>query len=398
MRTPHREAPPLTGARFEQAPSAELLTPAFVALILVNLAFSFSVSTFFLLPKFLALELGAGAREIGAVTGAFGGAMIVALPLVGRLLDGTRNRAVLCAGCALMAASALGFTLVTQLGAWAFVLRGLQGLALSMVNNAASVMVADRAPPHRLAQALGLYAGTGMVMTAVAPALAEVLAARLGFGTVFLSASVAACAAAALSLRIDAQTPVAALPSSMRQLLRSRRVLQLLLVFSCAGLGFGAMMTFSTPFALELGVANVRGFFVAFAVGAASVRFGLGRMMDRVGHQRVAIGALAAYGPVIAAMSMLSSLPLALLGGVLGMAHGLFIPSFMAFAMAGGAKHENGKLLTLLHGGFNLGNAAVAVLGLGAERFGYVAVFLATGTLVLVAPLGLVTCPKSAPT
>jgi len=374
------------------APSPErvvLLTPAFLALLAVNAAFSFAFATFFLLPKFLAQELGASPSAIGAVTSVFAGAMVLAMPVVGRMLDGTRNRAVLAWGCALMAASALGFATVDTIGPTIFLLRALQGFSLSMVNNAGSVMAADLAPPGRLAQSLGLYAGTGMVMTAVAPACAELLAERVGYGMVFTIASSAAVVAVWLSLRVRDRGAASTQPSSMWRLVRTKRSRALLTVFACAGVGFGVTFTFSTPFALEVGIANVRGFFLAFAVGATAMRLGLGGTIDRIGHQRVATRALLGYGACIAAMCLLAPGRLELLGAVTGLAHGLFIPAFMAFAVSSSEKHEHGKLMTLLNGAFNVGNASIVLLGIAAERFGYRAVFAATGTLVLGASCAL---------
>ena len=44
---------------------ASLFTRSFVALMLAQASFGFAFSSYFLLPKFLATELGAGAAAIG---------------------------------------------------------------------------------------------------------------------------------------------------------------------------------------------------------------------------------------------------------------------------------------------------------------------------------------------
>ena len=53
------------------------------------------------------------------------------------------------------------------------------------------------------------------------------------------------------------------------------------------GAAFGAMFTFSQPFALELGITRVRGFFIAYTAAALFSRLGIGGLADRVGRLRV---------------------------------------------------------------------------------------------------------------
>lgn len=366
--------------------SSALLSGPFVALILTNVAFSFSFSTFFLLPKFMAQELSASASEIGGIATVFGVAMLLAVPWVSRLLDGTRNRAVIVAGCTLQALASLGFVWVDSVGPRMVVLRCMQALAMSMLGNAGAVVVADLAPRGRLAQALGLFAGTGMVMTAVAPAFVEWLAEREGYAPAFAIASGAAAVAALLALRLEGGGTAHAEHSSLLGVLRRASSLRMILVLGCAGLGFGVMFSFSQPFALELGIKNVRGFFLAFAAAAVFVRVVLGGAIDRIGARKVATVSLAAYGVVVLSMYGLKDGRLMLLGGLFGLAHGLFIPAFTAFIVGNAAVHERGKLMTLFNGAFNLGNCVVVLLGVLAERAGYPAVFALSGALILLSP------------
>ena len=372
-----------------------LLSAPFVALLLTNVAFSFSFSTFFLLPKFMAQQLAAGPRQIGALATAFGVAILLAVPVVGRLLDGSRNRAVIVLGCALQSLCALGFVWVDSFGPAMIALRCLQALAMSMFNNAGSVIVADLAPKGRLAQALGLFAGTGMVMTAVAPAFVEWLTERTSYGPAFAIASVSALVALLLALRLDPGSSAHVQRSSLRTVLRRASSLRMILVLGSAGLGFGVMFAFSQPFALELGIKNVRGFFLAFAVAAVFVRLLLGGSIDRIGARKVATVSLAAYGAVVLGMYALEDGRLMLLGGLFGLAHGLFIPAFTAFIVGNALPHERGKLMTLFNGAFNLGNCVVVLLGVLSERHGYRAVFAVTGALMLVAPALMFRWPGS---
>jgi predicted MFS family arabinose efflux permease len=383
-------------ATSDEALLPKLFTPAFSALLLVNLAFSFALSAFFMLPKFMAQVLGARASEIGAVTTAFGVVMVLAVPLIGRLLDGARERAVLVFGCALMACASLGFVWIDAMGPMLVVLRCLQGISLSMFVNASSLLVAELAPPRQLARALGTFAGTGMVMTAVAPALVEWIAEWRGYAPAFLLASAVAGLSVPLALRVRSRALLYTQESRMRDLVLRNSSLRMIAVLGSAGLGFGVMFAFSQPFALEVGIENVRGFFLAFAAAAAFVRVALGGMVDRVGPRRVATLSLVAYGVTLVAMVLLAPGRLGLLGGLFGLSHGLFIPAFSAFVVSDGSVHERGKLMTLFNGAFQLGNCFVVLLGVAADRYGYRAVFAATGALVLTGPLLLASWPVQA--
>lgn len=62
------------------------------------MAFGFSFSTFFLLPKSLATELHAGATQIGLLSGMVGLAGIVAVPIVSWGLAARTPRALVILG------------------------------------------------------------------------------------------------------------------------------------------------------------------------------------------------------------------------------------------------------------------------------------------------------------
>lgn len=154
----------------------------------------FAFSTFYLLPKFLAQELGAGPAEIGFTVGVFSCATVLATPFAGWVVDRFPRRYAMVAGATLMTIAAAGFLAVRELGWLLDGLRVLQGLSYALVVTAVGTLVADVVPRERLNQALGLSGASMLVMNAVAPAVAEPLAAALGWQVVF---ALAACAATA---------------------------------------------------------------------------------------------------------------------------------------------------------------------------------------------------------
>ena len=104
-----------------------LLTPGFSKLLVAQGCFGYAFSNYFLLPKFLVTELGAGPAEIGQVTAWFGIFVVVSLPAMGVLVDRFGRRDFLTAGALLMAVASLAFTGVDRIGPLLYLLRAVQG-------------------------------------------------------------------------------------------------------------------------------------------------------------------------------------------------------------------------------------------------------------------------------
>jgi len=375
--------------------SRPLFTSRFVALLLVQMAFGFAFATFFLLPKFLAQELHAGAASIGLLSSMFGLAGIIAVPLVSRGFSLLNPRALVLLGCAIMTLSAFGFAAVDEVGPLAIGLRLLQGVASALVYNAGLVLVTEFAPPERLAQAIGWFAGANLVMNAFAPLVAEPLAESHGFLPAFLLAGGAALFGGLLALRLAAgQRP--AQQTRVLSFARSEKGLRMVAVLLLVGLGFGVMFSFSQPFALELGIRNVSGFFVAFTAGAVIVRVLLGRVADVVGYGRVTAVALVFYAGSIVAMGALAPGRLEWIGALFGLAQGFFLPAFTALVIQGAAPGERGTAMVLFNACFGAGSWSVLLLGVAAEVIGYRSVFAGTGAMVLLAPFLLRRWPAAA--
>ncbi len=370
------------------APPPPLFTRDFVALLFTQAAFGYSSAAFQMLPKFLATELAADASEIGAVVAAFGIAAVVATPFMGSLVDRVGRRSMLAAGALLLAATALGFSAVQELGPLVFVLRAIQGVAFSMAFVGGSTLAVDEAPPERLAQALGIFGLTMLSMNAVGPVVTEELARLSGWPLAFAAAGGGGlgCALLTRMLREPAREPPhAADGTGLAQVLGRPPLRRMALVVVLAAAACGTMFAFHQPFALALGIERVGTFFAAYAAAAIVVRVGAGQWIDRLGRRRVAMACLALYATVVAAMMALDRLGLAPLGAAFGVAHGLFFPACNALALEGTPPHERGKVMAIFIGSFNLGFAVgPLLLGRVADGVGFPWVFGIAGAGALV--------------
>ena len=363
-----------------------LWTPAFASLLFAQLFFGFADALFVLLPKLLVVGYGADAGSIGMVMAAFGVASLLAIPAIAPAVRRLGRRRAMSLANLLLAASAAAFVFIPGAGVMAAVLRGLHGIAWSLLFAAGTALVAEIAPPARLGQAIGLYGGANLAMHALGPALAEPLAARYGARLIFVLASLSALYAAWRCSRLPATAPAPVTTGAApfgAATVRSRAIP--LLVLTIGGLAGAGMVTFIAPFALSRGVHVVRGFFIATMVTALAIRLGGARLTDKAGYRWAALAGAAGYGAVAIAIGLFGPAHLALFGALLGIAHGVVFPALMALIIGDVPAAARPRLLAFANGAINLGVTGVGLLGALAARAGYPAVYVGTGALTIAA-------------
>ena len=380
--------PPSTGSPASE--SEVLLTKPFVLMLCVQFCFGLSFSAFFLLPKYLAREFQASSAVIGAVAAIGLLAGVAASPWLGAAIDRGARRPAIVYGALVNAACAAAFAGVHTIALSFYLIRVVQGVSYALVFNAIVTLAADLAPPKKLGQAIGLCGAAGMVANAIAPWLAEIIADHQGWGLVFLLGGCSALLAAlcALFIREPSAAGRGAGPnqdagaSALSLILEPKRAGAFVCV-AAAGAAFGALFTFTQPFALALGARQVSGFFVGYTLCALCVRLFLGSLADKVGRQRVAFAALVLYGLDACMTVELRPSLLFALGAGLGFAHGLLYPALNAVAAEGVPRARRGAVMSYFSACF-YGGFAIWVYGLGwvAKATGYPLVFLLSGILV----------------
>jgi predicted MFS family arabinose efflux permease len=314
-------------------------------------------------------------------------ANVLATPFAAALIGRLGPRRALLVSSAIMALGATGYVFVDVPGPLAFACRAMEGLAWSLAFAAGGSVVAQVAPAGRVSEAIALHGSSNLITNALAPALAEPAVAIIGARAVFTIAALVAVAGSVLWLRLPRDEPGAALPVAAAGAPVSQPFL--LFVTAVLGVGFGAVFTFHQPLALSRGITRVSDFLVAYTAGALVMRVGFGRLIDRIGAARVAVGSFLFYAAVVAAMAGLGPGGLAPLGALFGIAHGLFFPSIMSVIYAAVPPAGRGRLLSQVNACFNGGYICVAGLGVVAERAGYALVFIPVGLLVFATALAL---------
>jgi len=363
--------------------------PAYLRILGVQMAFGLSYSAFLLLPKYLRLELGASASDIGAVSGAAVVAAAVLAPFVGLSARWVNRRTLV--GFALLLAGAAGatFTLAPAIGPLVYALRIAQGVAWIIVFQCTATMVADLVPKARLSQAIGFLGVSMLATNALAPAVVEPVAEHYGWTLAFAVPGVLSIVALLLVPGLPDGASAEALPPS--SIPRARpAVLPIHYGSFLMGAGIGVMFTFTQPYALALGATRVGDFFFGYVAMAMFVRLGLSNFADRVGPAKVATGAMVLYAVVVSAAAWLEPGLLLFLGLGLGACHGLMYPALMATGMADLRPEERPPFMGWTSLAFNAGSAiTVLFLGPVADHFGYPVIFWTVGALIATGILPL---------
>ena len=97
---------------------AVLFSAQFLLLLAVTTLFGLSFSTYFLLPKFLAVELAADPVTIGSVTTVFWLASALTVPFIGGQIDRRGRKVFAAVGGLILALSCAGFFWVDSVGRW----------------------------------------------------------------------------------------------------------------------------------------------------------------------------------------------------------------------------------------------------------------------------------------
>ena len=331
------------------------------------------------MPLYVA-DLGGTSTQIGLIIGLFALVAMIMRPPTGWLIDTRGDRMVLVAGMAIFLLASLGYLLAPSVGG-ILAVRLFHGLGMGLFPTAATVVIADLAPPARRGEAMGWFGIANSIGFIVGPAGGLAVVARTGYTTLF----VLAAGAAALGL-----VCIWLLPPPTRKPAPPARLPRLEDVFSRAALlpsaillflyfPYGGVLSFIPIVATQRGLANAGLFYAVFAGAMVLVRSKAGEISDRRGRAAVILP-----GMVLAAVSLLvlglTTGPAGVLvgGAMFGISFGMVQPTLMALAADRVSPAERGKAMGTFYTAWELGIAA------GAAGSGWLLNSIGFGTLFLV--------------
>ncbi|MCB0222031.1 MAG: MFS transporter [Chrysiogenetes bacterium] len=386
-------APTQSEHPLQQSAPFDFQAKSFALLLVANFAFFLSFSLYFLIPLYIK-KLGGSESDIGQIMFAGGVATLISIPQVGSLIDRYGRKRFLILGALAMVVGNSGYLLVDRVGPMIYAVRVLQGASFAFAFTTAGTMAADFLDPARRSWGLGLFGVATLITHAIGPSAAEWIVDGWGFVPLFLTGTALALFSTIIATQLPepAQAPVhpehhgAPPPSYFTVMRRYNLTFATILNFTC-GAGFGSIIMFLPTYVDILHLPKVSPFFVSYSLVAVFLRLTAGSLPDRYGKQRFIIPCAIGYVLCVAATSYLdSTFYLTMLGGALGVAHGMLYPVLNALVVdrveGTGAL---GKGMGLYVGSFNAGVTMTSLSsGYLAESFGYPAMFRTSALVTAV--------------
>jgi MFS family permease len=356
-----------------------LLTRPFLLICLATGCFY--LSFYFILPvmPLYVAGLGGTSSQIGLIIGLFAAMAMLMRPPAGWLIDTRGTRPILLAGMAIFMLASLGY--IAARGVQPILaLRVFHGIGMGLFPTAATVVIAELAPPARRGEAMGWFGITNSLGLIVGPVLGPVVAAHLGFPALFLlAAGVAALGLGCVYCVPAGRRPIRPSRPPTPEDFFSRAAMLPSLILLLLYIPYGMVVAFIPLVAQARGLDNPGLFYAVFAVPMLLVRAKAGEISDRRGRVAVILP-----GMIVTALSFVvlgvSTGPAGVLAGgaVLGLGFGSAQPALMALTTDRVAPAERGKAMGTFYTAWELGIAS------GAASAGWLLNIADFGTLFLL--------------
>jgi predicted MFS family arabinose efflux permease len=362
-----------------------------VPLAVTFLAEFTSLTSFFLLLSvmpMLAAAAGVSSSGAGLITGSLLLGTVAAEAVAAAAIRRFGGRMVLAAGAVLLGAPALAM-LAPEPQAVMVSVSVVRGIGFGLCGVVTGALTAQLLPPDRRGEGLGLLGIVSGVPAIVA------LPAGIWLAGHHLAAAAAAMAAAAGLLPLAAirwlpggrearrTAPARRVPGARRSGRMADAALRLPLIFAAATIAAGVLDSF-LPLAKGIPSSLASAALLVQAITATLSRWQAGKHGDRYGHARLLIPALAVAALGMAAMMVLGS-PVVIVVGMVLFGAGFGVIENATFALLIEQLPE-AKASALWNFAYDAGyGAGPAVFGLICVRTGYPAGFALTGALILAA-------------
>jgi MFS family permease len=334
---------------------------------------------FVVFPLHLA-ELGASTARIGLLIALEPTAAVLVRPALGGLMAERGRGWILRAGGALNVVAVALYALVDDVGAGMAAVRVLHGVGIGALFTTFFTYAADISPVTRRTEGLAVFGISGILPTALAPALGEELVLRAGFQAMFLAAIAFSIASLVFTWRLH--EPVADIDAAdthgFWQIAAERSRLGVWLTAFIFSLAMSSYVAFLEPYAHARGFQRASVFFLAYSFAAVLLRTFGRTLPDRVGPRRILVPALASLGAGLYLLARFDALAgLGAAGLLCGMGHGYLFPILSSMAIEGTDRRRRGSAMSFFTAVFDLGQmVGPPAFGLIAQAAGYPSMFL----------------------
>jgi predicted MFS family arabinose efflux permease len=334
---------------------------------------------FVVFPVHLA-ALGASTVRIGVLIALEPtAAVLVRMPL-GALLARRGRRWMLHAGGMLNLIAVAAYPLVSDIGVGMAAIRLLHGIGIGALFTTFFTYAADIAPVTRRTEGLVVFGISGILPTALAPALGEELVLRWGFQALFLTATAFSVASLVITWWLEEPDEDVGEPTAhgFWRFARERNKWAVWATAFLFSVAMSSYVAFLEPYARSRGFERASVFFFCYSLAAVTLRVFGRSLPDRVGVRRMLVPALASLTAGLYWVASFGSLAgLGAAGLFCGMGHGYLFPILSGMAIEGTDHRARGAAMSFYTAVFDLGQMlGPPFFGLVAEVAGFPALFL----------------------
>jgi len=348
------------------------------------------------LPLYIT-QLGGSPFVVGLVLSCFAVSSVVVRPLAGHSADRWSETKVMISGLLFQAMSVF-FCFIPLVGATALA-NGLRGVGWAGLNTGGYSLLALIAPESRRGEASGYYSGVQSSAQILFPAVALWLlyAPFGGYGAVFIVTAVFSLAGAAMGMLLAPAVPQVARmhhedqPSQWwREILHfvEPDILLPSILLLWLNVSLPAITNFIILYARELGIERFGVYFVCLGITSMFGRPLLGRLSDRIGHERAIFAGFALQTLGLVLITVVANLAGVIVCGALYMlGNAIGSSTTLALAVGRADPKRRGKQMATFSVAYPLSYGVGSLLIGGAvELVGYVGMFL---MLAVVQGVGL---------
>ena len=334
-----------------------LFTRSFAVICLAT--FFFYLSFYLILPvmPLYVSAMGGTPFQIGLIIGLFSFMAMVLRPPTGWFIDTRGCRVVLLAGMAIFMLASFGYVIAHSV-TMVLALRLFHGMGMGLFPTAATVVVAEVAPPARRGEAMGWFGIANSVGLIIGPAVGTPIATGAGFRTLFLVAGGMALIGLVciwLLPRIGQMPAKTTRPPRPQDFFSRAAVLpSVLLLFLYVP--YGAVVAFIPIIATGRGLANPGTFYTVYALAVLLIRAKAGHVSDRRGRAAVIIPGMLLAGIAFAVLGLTSDRIWVLVAAAIyGLGFGSVQPALMALTADRVPLAERGKAMGTFYTAWELG-------------------------------------------
>ncbi len=339
------------------------------------------------LPMVVTDELHGAAEQIGLVMTVFIISTVIFRPLTGKWMDERDRRKILFVALIIfMGCSVLYFGVKSM--PLLLILRFIHGIGFGMATTATGAIAIELVPEERKGEGVGYYSLFMSLAMVLGPFLGLTVMEHMGSLVLFAVCSLFAILAilCGIMIRVPKRTQITQQTNKWDwKSIIEPKAIPISIAGSLLAFSYGAITTFISVYAKELGLTQVASyFFVVFAAMIVLSRPFTGKIFDRMGaHTLVYPGILLFTIGMIGLSQVTTPFFFLLTGGIIGLGYGALLPSFQTIAIQASPSHRRGlatgTYFMLFDSGYGLG---AYLLGIVAAQSNYHTMYLIAGVVV----------------